>query len=137
MIGSTGRVFETEDIIGQLRSLNDLSSILEKEKCGITYNSSVGDPPLLMSKRGSELGVLGLFFWIGLIVFCYWLRYYRRKQAEKRFIRRVQAAVNEVQQPRAVYFVVNPSAADTPLTHEEPPCLAVEEPPPSFQEIQK
>jgi hypothetical protein len=107
---------------------NDLSSILENEKCGTTYNSCIPDPPLQMSSAEAVIGVLVLFVWFGLAFLSCWCRYNRRKQAEKRFIRRVQTAVAEVQQPRTVYLVVDPPAASVPLTNEQPP--------PSYEHIQ-
>ena len=101
---------------------NDSSSIVGDEKCGTTYESCVTDPPLeTSSERDTIGGILFLIFWFGLFIFSCWCRYYRRNQAEKNFIRRVQTAVAEVQQPRTVYVVVDRSAPSAPLINEQPP----------------
>jgi hypothetical protein len=112
----------------------DFSSILDNEKCGTTYFSCIPDPPLQdrplqRRSRNGGLGVAVFLVWFGLFFLIWCCRYYQRKQAEKKFIRRVQTAVAEIQQPRTVYIVVDSSAADAPLTQEENP--------PSYEETQK
>jgi hypothetical protein len=102
---------------------------LENKRYGTTYTSCIGNPPLLMDSAGEAFGIFGLLLLFGACILSCWIRSYLRKQDDKQFIRRVQTAVAEVQQPRTVYIVVDPSSARAPLTNEQPP--------PSYEQTQK
>ena len=76
-----------------------------------------------MSAGDSALGILWFLLMIGLSICSCYYRHYRRKQAEARFLRRVQMAASQVQ-PQIIYQI-QPIAV--PLLQESAP--------PSYEQI--
>lgn len=102
------------------------------EKCGYTYNSCLNDPA--KPREPTTAGVIvklisGIIFWIGICIVGHFCRIYRRRQAKKRFARKIQAMVAQNQLQMVLHIISSPPVATTPLIQEESP--------PSYQEIEE